>query len=111
MSEPNDPDAVRLDRDQARRELSDTVAELTDKLDVPARTKDKVHHTAEAAKHRITDAKYQTLHTADLARDTAEQALHKTRQAAGIAPKPALSVAAAVLAAVAVWLITRRRRS
>ncbi|MFE7723207.1 DUF3618 domain-containing protein [Nocardia rhizosphaerihabitans] len=130
MSEPNDPDALRLDRDQARRELGEAVAELTDKLDVPARTKDKVHETAETARKRITDAKYQTLHTADQARDKADQALDKTRraaakiessipppvaargrQAADVARKPALPVAAAVLAGIAVWLIARRRRS
>lgn len=143
MNEPHDdPDALRRDRDQARRELGETVAELTDKFDVPARTKDKVHETGEAAKHRVTDAKYQALHTADQARDKAEQAkvdakakteqaLDKTkqvadkvessvpepvaergRQAADVARKPPIPVAAAALAAaLAVWLIARRRRS
>ncbi|WP_278265336.1 DUF3618 domain-containing protein [Nocardia sp. AG03] len=101
MSEPVDPEDLRLDRDLTRQELGETVAALTDKLDVPARAKDKVHATTEAAKQQVTDAKYQALATADQARDMAGQA----------ARTPAIPLAAAALAAgVAVWLIARRRR-
>ncbi|MFD5178061.1 hypothetical protein ACFWM1_19800 [Nocardia sp. NPDC058379] len=46
----------------------------------------------------------------DQARDVAGQAFDKTEQAADRTPKPALPVAAAVLAGVVVWLIARRRR-
>ncbi|MFD6105680.1 DUF3618 domain-containing protein [Nocardia salmonicida] len=79
MNEPNDPEALRRDRDQARQELGETVAELTDKLDVPARAKDKVHDAADAAKDRVTDAKYQALAAADQARDKAEQVQATTK--------------------------------
>ncbi|MCA2207458.1 DUF3618 domain-containing protein [Nocardia rosealba] len=121
----DDPEALRRDRDQARRELGETVAELTDKFDVPARTKDKVHETTEAAKHRVTDAKYQALYTADKARDKAGQVVGKVessvpdpvvdrgRQAADLAArKPQVPVAAAaVFAALLVWFLARRRRA
>ncbi|MFC4374517.1 DUF3618 domain-containing protein [Nocardia halotolerans] len=125
MNESNDPEALRRDRDQARRELGETVAELTDKLDVPARTKDKV-----------TDAKFQALATADQAREKAEQAQlaakEKTRHAAekveSSVPQPVaeggrqvaevarrqpvpVAAVAAVAAGALVWLIARRRRS
>ncbi|MEV6658121.1 DUF3618 domain-containing protein [Nocardia fluminea] len=128
MSEPDDPKALRLDREQARQELGETVAELTDKLDVPARAKDKVHETAEAAK-------YQTLAAGDKARDKAEQAqavaeektrqvaekveasvpepvLERGKQAAGVARRnPVPAAAAAFSAAALVWWLARRRRS
>ncbi|MFE9789584.1 DUF3618 domain-containing protein [Nocardia salmonicida] len=157
MNEPNDPEALRRDREQARQELGETVAELTDKLDVPARAKDKVHDAADAAKDRVTDAKYQTLAAADQARDKADQvqavakakadevqavakakadqvqavAKEKTRhaaekvessvpepvterskQAAEVARRNPIPVAAAAISATAlVWWLARRRRS
>lgn len=146
MNEPNDPEALRRDRDQARQELGETVAELTGKLDVPARAKDKVHDAADAAKDRVTDAKYQALAAADQARDKAEQvqattkaktdqvqavAKEKTRhaaervessvpepvtergrQAAEVARRNPIPVAAAAISATAlIWWLARRRRS
>ncbi|MEV0544845.1 DUF3618 domain-containing protein [Nocardia salmonicida] len=135
MNEPNDPEALRRDREQARQELGETVAELTDKLDVPARAKDKVHDAADAAKDRVTDAKYQALAAADQARDKAEQvqavAKEKTRhaaekvessvpepvtergkQAAEVARRNPIPVAAAAISATAlIWWLARRWRS
>ncbi|MGS2810561.1 hypothetical protein [Nocardia sp. MW-W600-9] len=92
--------------------------------------KDKVHETTEAAKRRITDAKFQTLHTADQTRDKAEQAIDKAeqsaariessipppvaaqgRRAADVARRPVIPVAVAAVAGIAVWLFLRRRRS
>lgn len=135
MSEPNDPKALRNDREQARQELSETVAELVDKLDVPARAKDKVHETAEVAKERVTAAKYQTLAAGDQARDKAEQAqavakektlqaaekvesavpepvAERGKQAAEVARRNPVPVAVgAASAAALIWWLARRRRS
>lgn len=130
MSEPQDPDILRLDREQARRELGETLAELTGKLDVPGRARTSVHERTQAARDKVTDAKFHALHTADQARDKADHALDKTRQAAAnlesaipapvaargrqaaeVARKPAVPVTAlAVLTGVVVWLAIRRRR-
>ncbi|MEV4156897.1 DUF3618 domain-containing protein [Nocardia salmonicida] len=143
MNEPNDPEALRRDREQARQELGETVAESTDNPDVPAPAEDKVPDTAE---DRVTDAKYEVLAAADQVRDKAEQvratteakveqvravAEEKTRhaaekvessvpepvtergkQAAEVARRNPVPVAAAAISATAlIWWLARRRRS
>ncbi|MFI6225487.1 DUF3618 domain-containing protein [Nocardia salmonicida] len=143
MNEPNDPEALRRDREQARQELGETVAESTDNPDVPAPAEDKVPDTAE---DRVTDAKYEVLAAADEVRDKAEQvratteakvdqvravAEEKTRhaaekvessvpepvtergkQAAEVARRNPVPVAAAAISATAlIWWLARRRRS
>ncbi|MCP2280229.1 Protein of unknown function [Nocardia amikacinitolerans] len=136
---PNGSDALRKDRDQARRQLGETVAELTGKFDVPGRVEDKAHETADAARHRVADAKQHAHETADAARhrvaeathharDTAEQAraqvghlvdraakaqepvIHRGKQLVGAARmRPAPIAAAAVGAVVLFWWMRRRR--
>ncbi|MFI7524626.1 DUF3618 domain-containing protein [Nocardia salmonicida] len=143
MNEPNDPEALRRDHEQARQELGETVAESTDNPDVPARAEDKVPDTAE---DRVTDAKYEVLAAADQVRDKAEQvratteakveqvravAEEKTRhaaekvessvpepvtergkQAAEVARRNPVPVAAAAISGTAlIWWLARRRRS
>ncbi|MEU4704820.1 hypothetical protein AB0G00_00200 [Nocardia salmonicida] len=132
MNEPNGPEALRRDREQARQELGETVAESTDNPDVPAPAEDKVPDTAE---DRVTDAKYEVLAAADQVRDKAEQvralAEKKTRhaaekvessvpepvtergkQAAEVARRNPVPVAAAAISATAlIWWLARRRRS
>lgn len=127
MNQPHDPDSLRRARDQARMELSEVVAELTDQLEEPAGENNR------SAEQLVTDAKYQALYAADQARDKAEevqaQAKEKSRQAAerleSAVPYPVAEHAkhaahsargpvvagAAVLAAIVVWLIARRRRT
>ncbi|MFF2083841.1 hypothetical protein ACFVVM_08685 [Nocardia sp. NPDC058176] len=124
MNQPNDPDSLRRARDQARLELSEVVAELTDQLDKPA---DENNRSAEDL---VTDAKYQALYAADQARDKADkiqaQAKEKSQQIADklesavpaplaerAIPSPRLPVVAgaALLAAITAWLLARRRRT
>ncbi|TQM31482.1 DUF3618 domain-containing protein [Nocardia bhagyanarayanae] len=136
---PNGSDALRKDRDQARQRLGETVEELTGKFDIPGRVEDKAHETADAARHRVADAKQHARDTADAARhrvadakqhahDTAEQAraqvehlvdraskaqepvIHKGKQLVGAARmRPAPIAAAAVGAVVLFWWMRRRR--
>ena len=85
------PEAERLrrDRDQARQELSHTVAELTDKADVKARAEEKLHEV----------------------KARSENTLHDATDAVRRRPVPAATVVAAVSSAVLVWWVLRRRKA
>lgn len=84
---PSDPEALRYDRDLTRAELSETVAALTAKLDVPARARDRMHRSAQ------------------IAQGNADRAAQLARQI----PLPAVGLT--VISALAVFWIVRRRRS
>ncbi|WP_338770607.1 DUF3618 domain-containing protein [Nocardia vulneris] len=71
VSGPIDEEALRQDRDETREQLGQTVSELTDKLDVKARTKNKLHDTADNARAKAASV-------ADNAKTTAAE---KTAQA------------------------------
>ncbi|ONM47948.1 DUF3618 domain-containing protein [Nocardia donostiensis] len=121
---PNEPELLRVDRDLARQELGETVAELTSKFDVKARAGDKAHEAADAAKHRVGEARHRVADTAGHAKvharelvDRAEAAapspvVDRGREAMGMARSRPVPIVAAVLAGGLVfWLIRRRRRS
>jgi hypothetical protein len=49
VSGPTDPDAIRADIDATREQLARTVDELTHRLDVPSRAKERALRTRDAA--------------------------------------------------------------
>lgn len=86
MNIPSDPEALRYDRDLTREELGRTVQALSDKLDVPGRTRERLHRSARSAQ------------------DNADRAAQVVKQI----PLPAIGVTAAG-AIAAVWLVRRKR--
>ncbi|MFE6862229.1 DUF3618 domain-containing protein [Nocardia sp. NPDC057668] len=123
----NDPSEVarlRADRDQARQELGDTVAELADKVDVRARAEDKVHDTAEAAREHASEAAQQAREVAENVRVSAGQVAdravaatpepvrEKSSQAVAAARRNPVPVAVALVSGAAlIWWTRRRRRA
>ncbi|TLF80829.1 DUF3618 domain-containing protein [Nocardia cyriacigeorgica] len=115
--EPDEAELLRMDRDLTRRELGETVAELSGKFDVRSRAEDKMHDVAEAGRHRVSEAKSAVLHTTDQARgkakhlapapvvDRTERVLETARR------RPAYLAAAAAAAFALAWLIVRWRRA
>ncbi|GAA3884130.1 hypothetical protein GCM10022243_56120 [Saccharothrix violaceirubra] len=73
---PNDPDALRADIEQTRRDLGDTVEQLAHKADVPGRVKDSVHDGVEAVRDTAAEV-------ADRTGDLAGQVADTTREVAG----------------------------
>lgn len=119
--EPNEPELLREDRDRMRRELGQTVTELSDKFDVRARAGEKVHDVAESGRHRVQEAKYGALETADHARERAHELLvraesaapapvvDRTRQlAAATRARPMVVLVGGTSAALLGWLLVRR---
>lgn len=115
--EPDEAELLRMDRDLTRRELGETVAELSGKFDVRSRAEDKMHDVAEAGRHRVSEAKSAVLHTTDQARgkakhlapapvvDRTERVLETARR------RPAYLAAGAAAAFALAWLIVRWRRA
>ena len=87
MNIPTDPEALRYDRDLTRAELGRTVEALSHKLDVPARTRDRLRRSTHAAQ------------------DNADRATQVVKQI----PLPAVGLA--VLSAVAMIWVLRKRSS
>ncbi|MGK8512830.1 DUF3618 domain-containing protein [Nocardia asiatica] len=119
----DDVAALRRDRDQARAELGRTVEQLGNKLDVPARSKEKAHEAVEATQHAASEAAHAVTDKAQQARRGAADLAHRVaaaapepvtargRQAGGALRDHPIPVAlgTAVIAAL-VWQIVRRRR-
>lgn len=83
---PIDEEALRRDRDEAREQLGETVSELTDKLDVKARTKDKLHDTAETARAKAASVAGSAKSTAaEKTAQTEELVNHKAAEAKEVA--------------------------
>ncbi|VFA95664.1 Protein of uncharacterised function (DUF3618) [Nocardia farcinica] len=117
-------DAVREDRDQARRELGETVDELGRKLDVRARGKEKVNDTVHSAQQAANEA---VLAAEDKAAQAGRRAKEGIARAEAKVPEPVAQsgrhaadtarrqpvplVLGAVGAGVLVWWLLRRRRS
>ncbi|WP_040841518.1 DUF3618 domain-containing protein [Nocardia brevicatena] len=119
--DPNEPELLREDRDRLRRELGQTVTELSDKFDVRARAEEKAHDIAESGRHRVREAKHGALETADQARERAHELIvraesaapapvvDRTRQLADATrARPVTVLAGGASAAVLGWLIVRR---
>ena len=108
MSESPSPEEIRAEIEQTRSEMGDTVDALTNKLDVKAQAKEKV----ESVKSTVSDKAAQAKAAApapvqkalDKTGDVAAPALHK-------AAPYTKQIALAVLAAVAVLIFWRSRRS
>ncbi|WP_040701544.1 DUF3618 domain-containing protein [Nocardia vinacea] len=102
---------LRADRDLARQELGQTMAELTGKLDVKGRVEAELHHTVDNARAKVH-------HAAEAVREKREKAGAATQdravQFAAVTRSRPVPVAAAVTVAVAAlvtWLILRDRRN
>lgn len=118
--DPNEPELLREDRDRVRRELGQTVTELSDKFDIRARAEEKVHDVAESGRHRAQEAKYGALETAGQARERAHELLvraesaapapvvDRTRQLADVTRARPVMVLAGGAAAVLGWFVVRR---
>ncbi|MFQ6330109.1 DUF3618 domain-containing protein [Nocardia sp. CWNU-33] len=133
VSGPVDEEALRADRDEAREQLGHTVSELTDKLDVKTRAKDKLHETADSARDKAVHTTEAAAEKAARARDTAHematqaksQARELVDRAESAAPRPVVergnklaslaarrpvpTVVTAAVATLLVWWILRRR--
>ncbi|MBH0779497.1 DUF3618 domain-containing protein [Nocardia bovistercoris] len=121
---PRTADEIRADRDLTRAELGQTVSELADKVDIPARAEAKLHETAEATRQRTAAASHQVAVTAQRAkaqvdrfanqapslgepvRDAGKQVADSVRR-----HRVPVAVVAAGSAAVVTWFVLRRRRS
>lgn len=120
---PDEAELLRADRDLARRELGDAVAELAEKADVRGRAQDKAHETAEAARERAAEATQYAREVAENVRTSAaqvaDQAVAKTpepvreksKQAADVARRNPVPIAVAVVSGAALIWWTRRRRN
>ncbi|WP_040794927.1 DUF3618 domain-containing protein [Nocardia higoensis] len=121
---PQTPDEIREDRDQTRQELEQTVADVTDKLDVPARAEAEFHDTAQPAKRRTVEAGHDALdavaHAEALASQLVTNAEPSISEPLDDIGKQAgesirrrrvpIAVLGAASAAVISWAILRRRR-
>lgn len=122
---PSTPEEIRADRDVTRQELEQTISELTEKVDIPARAEEKIHDTAQAARQRTTEAGQ---HARDAAARTRAKAGELVTNATPSIAEPLsdvgkhvqesvrsnrvpVAVLAAVFAAVLTWAVLRRRRS
>ncbi|WP_431969420.1 hypothetical protein [Nocardia sp. bgisy134] len=119
---PHIPDILRRDGDKVKRRLGETVGGLTDKFDVPTGAEDKMHRAADAARHRTADAKHYARDTAEQARVQIEHLVDRAtagappvagvgKQVLGAARGRSLPITAAVVGALLVWWIMRRRRA
>ena len=98
MSTPEETERLRAEIEHTREQLGETVQALTHKVDVPARAKEKLQQTREAAQDR--------------ARQVAEPVLHGGEQAiVAVRRRPMPAAAVAVLAVLLLgWLLRRRLR-
>lgn len=124
-------EVLRADRDYARQELEQTVAELTHAVDMPARSKEKVQQAADAVKQeaaRVEEAAViakdkavqQATETADQVKARAGQLADKVpepvqeqgRRATELARRQPVPLAAliALLGALIAWWILHRRQ-
>lgn len=102
---------LRVDRDLARQQLGQTMAELTGKLDVKGRAEAELHQTVDNARAKVH-------HAAEAVREKRERASAATQdravQFAAVTRNRPVPIAAAVAAAIAglvTWLILRDRRN
>ncbi|MEV4236644.1 DUF3618 domain-containing protein [Nocardia sp. NPDC050408] len=102
---------LRADRDLARQELGQTMAELTGKLDVKGRAEAELHQSVDNARAKVHHAA-ETVHekrekASAATQDRAVQFAAVTRSR----PAPLAAVATAAIAALVTWLILRGRRN
>lgn len=87
MSTTNDPEEIREQIEETRREMGDTVEALAAKADVKARVKEKVESTKEAAAEKLGKAK-------DASPDGAASAASQATQTAKENPIPVAALGA-----------------
>lgn len=85
MNIPTDPEALRYDRDLTRAELGRTIEALSHKLDVPARTRDRLRRGTHAAQ------------------DNADRATQVAKQV----PLPAVGLVLVAVVAM-IWVLRKR---
>jgi gas vesicle protein len=107
-----DPDAIREEIAQTRAEMTETVAAIGYKADVPSRAKEKVAGKLDTVKDKVTRAKQAVAGTASRAGDTVgdtasrvgdatpsgDQVRQRARRAAGIAKENPLGLAIGAVA-------------
>jgi gas vesicle protein len=107
-----DPDAIRQDIEQTRAEMTETVAAIGYKADVPSRAKEKMAGKLDTVKDKVTRAKQAVAGTASRAGDTVgdtasrvgdatpsgDQVRQRARRAAGIAKENPLGLAIGAVA-------------
>jgi len=122
---PSTPEEIRADRDVTRQELEQTLSELTEKIDIPARAETKIHDTAHAAQQRTAEAGHHALDAAARTRARAGELIANAtpslseplddigKQLKESVRRNRVPVAAfgAVAAAILTWAILRRRRA
>ncbi|HLS76156.1 MAG TPA: DUF3618 domain-containing protein [Nocardia sp.] len=132
---PETTEELRADRDLTREELEETLAELTGKLDVPARAEARIHDaearihdTAQTAKDRTTAAGRHALDAAANAKAKASEVISNTTNPTPSIAEPLddvgkhageslrrrrvpIAIVGAASAAVITWAILRRRRA
>lgn len=92
----NDPDAIKADIEATREQLGRTVDELTHRLDVPARTKEKIAETKAQTKAQAIEGVART-------RDTAVETYRES-------PPAVIGGAAAAVSSLVGLVLWRRKR-
>ncbi|MFI6048412.1 DUF3618 domain-containing protein [Nocardia sp. NPDC051321] len=90
---------LRADRDLTREELAGTLAELTHRIDVPARARERLQDTADTTREKVTGLR-------TVAQDNAVRVV----QVARLRPVQVITLVA-LLAALVGWLVLRDRRN
>jgi ElaB/YqjD/DUF883 family membrane-anchored ribosome-binding protein len=124
----DDPEAIRAQIEQTRDELGDTVAALSYKTDVKARTREKVDEARTTVTEKVDEARTTVSEKVDEARTTvsekadelatkakdamppaAQERVSELQRSARQNPRRAVAVVAGALGAMLVLLRVRRR--
>lgn len=109
--QPVDPDAIRADIERTRSELSDTVNQLSDKLNVKSQAADKLTAAKQAVSERAAKAKAAAPPPVQHALDQAgAKAGPAARQVSQKAEPHRSKIIAGAIVGVLVLLILRRRK-
>lgn len=112
-SEPADdagPDEIEADIARTRRDLGETVAALSDRLDPTAQAEQQLHHLSHRAHEQLDRALDQVGHARDSARSTFTRARHTVAETdSPLPPLLAAAAGAAVFAGIGLLLIRRPR--
>jgi predicted HAD superfamily Cof-like phosphohydrolase len=113
-TDPTEPDEIRRDIEQTREQLSETVDALAARLDVKSRANEKVREVRETAAQRAQEARAQAVSSVHQARAQAVGSVNDARTWAQHTwderPQAVVAGASAIIAAIVVALVARRRR-
>ena len=105
---------LREDAEHTRQALGETVQELSDKFDVPTRTRQTVHEGAEKAQRaaaQVVDTATQAVNQVEKKIDDLPEPVRRRAQTVftTLRQRPALA-AAALLGLIVLWRLLRRSR-